>query len=90
MPLCHHACVLLQKFFLTGEGNHLKVSSAGVGQSWDAIPPGGEDAVLRWFEAFADALQQQRFSISNIVRSFPDIKGINMFPVKEPWQVTGS
>lgn len=79
--------LLPQSFVLTGDGKQLKVSSAGVMESWDAVPPGGVDTLLTWFEAYAEALQQQRFGVSGIVAGLPHMKGINMFPIREPWQV---
>ena len=89
--MCTLTCaIFLQKFLLTHTGNRLSVSSAEAGLCWDAIAPGGHDALLRWFEAFAEALQQQRFGVSSIISSHPHLKGINLFPSKEPWQVDHS
>ena len=77
----------MQMFTVQEGGSRMTVSSQDMDQSWDAVPAGGQDALLRWFEAFAQALQQGRFGSSKLLSTLPSVQSINLFPIKEPWQV---
>ncbi len=70
---------------LIDEGSQMRVSSCDDDRSWDAAPPGGNDAVLRWLEAFASVLKDQLgcCHLHERMNSF----GICLHPAHEPWQV---
>ena len=70
---------------LMDKGSQLRVSSCNYSQTWDAAPPGGNDAMLRWMERYADALQEQ-FSCALVTQDLSSL-GICLFPTKPPWQV---
>lgn len=70
---------------LMDKGCQLRVGLDSMASSWDAVPPGGNDAVLRWLEHYADALQQQ-FVCGPIRHDLPPTS-ICLYPVEQPWQV---
>lgn len=70
---------------LVDKGCQLRVGRCHLAGSWDAVPPGGNDAMLRWFEHYADALHQ-RFACGPL-RSTLLPNAIHLYPVKPPWQV---
>ncbi|DBA73013.1 hypothetical protein WJX79_006040 [Trebouxia sp. C0005] len=71
-------------FMLVDEGSQMRVSTCDDDRSWDAAPPGGNDAMLRWLEAFASVLKDQLGCCHLLERmnSF----GICLHPAHEPWQ----
>lgn len=70
---------------LLDNGCQLRVSSCDAAKSWDAVPPGGQDAALRWLEHYADALQQ-RLACSQLHGRLTS-RGICLYPMEQPWQV---
>lgn len=82
---CHFSVSMrLQSLMLMDKGCQLRVGLSDVSASWDAAPPGANDAVLRWLEHYADALHQ-RFACARI--QDPLSPSICLYPVKPPWQV---
>lgn len=71
---------------LLDKGCQLRVGLTDVATSWDAAPPGGSDAMLRWLEQYADVLHH-RLACARIRQDLPP-SGICLYPVKPPWQVT--
>lgn len=67
------------------EGSQLRVSSCDRDRTWDAAPPGGNDALLRWLEAFADSLKNQLGCCHLHGGTFSF--GICLYPTHKPWQV---
>ena len=70
---------------LLDKGCQLRVGLTDVTTSWDAAPLGGNDAMLRWLEHYADALHQ-RLACARIRQDLLP-SGICLYPVKPPWQV---
>ncbi len=67
------------------QGCQLRVGFTALAASWDAVPPGGNDAMLRWLEHYADALHQ-RFACGPLRHDLLP-SSICLYPVKSPWQV---
>ena len=67
------------------DGSQLRVSSCDRDRTWDAAPPGGNDALLRWLEAFADSLKNQ-LGCCHLHQSTFSF-GICLYPTHQPWQV---
>jgi hypothetical protein len=49
-------------------------------------PAGARDGVLRWFEAFAEALSAGRFAVEALEGDYPESVGISLFPQLPPWR----
>lgn len=47
---------------------------------------GAQDGVLRWFEAFAEALSAGRFAVEALEADYPESVGISLFPQLPPWR----
>ncbi|KAL3142400.1 hypothetical protein ABBQ38_002735 [Trebouxia sp. C0009 RCD-2024] len=65
-------------------GCQLRVGSYDDVGGWDAAPSGGNDAMLRWLEHYAEALHQ-RFACCQLEPLRPETR-ISLYPVKPPWQ----
>ena len=81
------AAWLLQGLMLLDSGCQLRVGVCEAVGGWDAAPPGGHDAMLRWLEHYADALHQ-RFACCQLDPGMPETRSICLYPVKPPWQVS--
>lgn len=55
-------------------------------QAVPAGEPGVNDGVLRWFEAYADALSSGRFAVEALEGEYPESVGISLFPRLPPWR----
>lgn len=75
----------MQTFVLMDNGCQLWVSSVDVARSWDAAPPGGHDAILRWLEHYAHALHHQLACTQ--LRERKASIGICLYPKEYPYQV---
>ena len=82
---------MLQGLVLAENGSQLRVGAFRAVGEWDAAPPGGNDAMLRWLEHYADALHQ-RLACCQLHQGAdpprePVQHSISLYPVKPPWQV---
>ena len=81
--------MLVQHFMVMDQGSQMRVASCEEERSWDAVPPGGHDAALRWLEAFADKLKYQLgCSALHWHTKSRNPRVICLYPVKQPWEVS--
>lgn len=74
-------------FMVMDQGSQMRVASCEEERSWDAVPPGGHDAALRWLEAFADKLKYQLgCSALHWHTKLRNPHVICLYPVKQPWE----
>lgn len=65
----------------------VRVASVDKSTCLDAVPAGDGacDGVLRWFEAYAEALSAGRFAVEALELEYAESRSISLFPQLQPW-----